>query len=667
MSELWDDSYSDVLRELVQTHRDEYSTAYHLLNEVEERYSEFTPIAGGALKDVSSCYDNTAQRRVAYAKLKEGLRGKFVDLFIHEAWLTTALQHPNIIKVHDVGVASDGRPYYTMDLKANKSLKDFILTELELEVRLQAFLIICGAVSYAHGHGVLHLDLKPDNIQCDQYGEVLVCDWGLGKKIGDEEIVVHLEEVSVHTMHGDVKGTPGYMAPEQIHQEVEKSERTDIYALGAILHFILTQHAPFQGDELLAQTLQADMVSPGQNHPHLKISPSLDAVVTKAMRQDPADRYAEVSEMISDVQRYLSGRTTSVEAKNPLRSLFLLINRHKTVSLVTAVFTLALAIFSFVATDLVQRKRAEAEAAQGRVVVLSEERAEMIDQRELVDGVISKHHGLASKVISTASQIMSEAEVGNLGEYDTIVQAWTDAGILIDFCHNICPTHEALPVARLRYHLVQMSFKEIVNLESTTIDQSLRFSRYQDLALLRREYNFDQERRPSVEELLSFLREGSKLQVDRLLLFAIVRYDQECREIYDERYDEVYLSLIQGFNKSIELDLNTQDGVKSLTVGGGDRYNITTIYDVFSPLAELDVDEIVFTLERQHDFSFLNGSRCKTFDFSKCAAMNISSALDLPELTLVRYRKGTKVPEVFRRVLRTEQFERVNFLEIEDL
>ena len=193
---------------------------------------------------------------------------------MQEAWLVSSLKHPNIIKVHDAGVDADGRPFFTMDLKGNTTLKDLVRSSLGRRDMLVIFQKICDAVAYAHSEKIIHRDLKPENIQCDAFGEVLVCDWGLGKSIDPSDtnlpgVTGQWDADKNQTSHGDMKGSLGYMSPEQILHDEDIDERSDIFALGCLLHFILTGSAPFSGDkeQILAATTDSHRQSLRKTHP----------------------------------------------------------------------------------------------------------------------------------------------------------------------------------------------------------------------------------------------------------------------------------------------------------------------------------------------------------------------------------------------------------------
>ena len=244
---------------------DELSFYYASLQRTpSQRYRNHELIGEGALKNVYSCYDERTRSRVAYASPRPGLSTRFYDYFIYEAWLTASLKHPNIIKIYDLNLDKKGVPFFTMDLKQGKTtLQQLVLQGEPLSATLEVLLKVCDALSYAHAQHIIHLDLKPENVLCDAHGEVLLCDWGIGKVIDGCGPVNGIENVDLidvgNTLHGQIKGTAGYMSPEQAGRE-PKDERSDIFALGALLYFLSVGHAPFEGEltEILQRTRGAD-------------------------------------------------------------------------------------------------------------------------------------------------------------------------------------------------------------------------------------------------------------------------------------------------------------------------------------------------------------------------------------------------------------------------
>ena len=233
---------------------------------LEERYEDGGCINEGGLKRILECRDLATGRIVAKAVLKKAADAAAVEQFLREGRITASLQHPNIVPVYDIGLDGDLLPYFTMKLIEGDSLREIVgklregnrgyCNRYTLPVLVDIFLKICDAVAYAHSRGILHLDLKPDNIRVGEFGGVLVCDWGLARKIDAEELEQesdgrHLEgiEDAGFTLDGEIKGTPGYMAPEQASGSTEeRSKRTDIYALGAILYALLAQRTTGAGD-----------------------------------------------------------------------------------------------------------------------------------------------------------------------------------------------------------------------------------------------------------------------------------------------------------------------------------------------------------------------------------------------------------------------------------
>ena len=170
---------------------------------------------------------------------------------------------------------------------------------------------MCDAISYAHSKNVLHLDIKPENIQVGEFGEVIVCDWGLGKIIGDKDIeydqlLFNPDLLNNVTLTDQVVGTPGYMAPEQILKDGEKTKQTDIYSLGAMLYTILTGKGPFRGDvnTVLQKTVRGNLIQPVAREVEWDIPAGLNAVVMKAMSLKPENRYPSVDELKKEVQDY---------------------------------------------------------------------------------------------------------------------------------------------------------------------------------------------------------------------------------------------------------------------------------------------------------------------------------------------------------------------------
>ena len=283
------------------------------------RYRLLERVARGGMGVVYAAEDEKLKRRVALKVLDvPAAEGDLANRLLREARVLARLEHPGIVPVHDVGTLADGRVFYTMKFVEGQRLDKFIENVESAQDRLRLFLRICDAVAFAHARGVLHRDLKPANIMVGPFGEVLVMDWGLAKimrsdgaatepAIDADATVFEKPEhprnegdstkTTVVTGHGTVMGTPGYMSPEQAHGDVETLDgRSDIFSLGALLRFVLSQRTP---------------AGPVQ-----RLDRSLAAICAKAAAERHEARYPSVSELSLDVSRYLDGLAVAALPEN---------------------------------------------------------------------------------------------------------------------------------------------------------------------------------------------------------------------------------------------------------------------------------------------------------------------------------------------------------------
>jgi len=250
------------------------------------RYRVKDEIGRGGMGAVLRVWDEDLRRHLAMkVMLGKGLPRstghtphtdpRVVARFLEEAQVTSQLDHPGIVPVHELGLDAEGRVYFTMKLVRGKTLKE-VLDELAsgqgnwTQTRVLGLLLrVCEAMSYAHAKGVIHRDLKPANIMVGRYGEVFVMDWGLARILGredDRDIRLRPEaglatsavqserhdraaetpDMSLVTMDGDVVGTPAYMPPEQAAGDLHAmGPHSDVYALGAMLYHLLVGHKPY--------------------------------------------------------------------------------------------------------------------------------------------------------------------------------------------------------------------------------------------------------------------------------------------------------------------------------------------------------------------------------------------------------------------------------------
>lgn len=367
---------------------EELASLTPILNSLKDevpRYREIGKIAEGGEKKISLVHDHRLDRRVAMAHAVRGESRQDLEQFLREARLTANLAHPNIMPVYNMGLDSAGAPFFTMELVPGDSLKTIIKKlkdgneaynrDFSLKALLNIFIKVCDAIAFAHSRNVLHLDIKPDNIRVGEFGEVLVCDWGLARVVNDPEEADGLAEEMLDgdvlndmTLSGTMKGTPGFMAPEQTKAYSEKTPQTDIYALGALLYMLMTYELPVLGEsanEVIQNTREGKIVPPRSRKPGRKIPRGLAPVAIRALALDPADRYASVLALKEEINRFLSGHPTEAEHAGWMTQAALLLQRH---SRTAALLMFLLVLFAFVVGgNLVAISREKAIAIAARV------------------------------------------------------------------------------------------------------------------------------------------------------------------------------------------------------------------------------------------------------------------------------------------------------------
>jgi serine/threonine protein kinase len=264
-----------------------------------------------------------------------------------EARIIARLEHPGIVPVHDAGALPDGRVFYAMKLVSGKRLDDLAGASVPLRERLRLLLRVCEPVAFAHSHGVIHRDLKPENVMVGPFGEVLVMDWGVARQRDVRMAAAAPRPASPGgapaatdvTAHGTVIGTPAYMAPEQASGDVERVDaRADVYALGAILYFLLTGHppgrhaarpdAPTRTWARRSPTSPPDLVPPRQCRPG--IARPLEAICLKALAAHADARYPAVPDFAADLARFLEGEPVSAYPEGVLRRVHRFAGKYRT-------------------------------------------------------------------------------------------------------------------------------------------------------------------------------------------------------------------------------------------------------------------------------------------------------------------------------------------------
>ncbi len=293
-------------------------------------YDLLEELGKGGMGEVYRTRDPALGRDLAIKVMKEQFRSivEAESRFLREARITGLLQHPGIVSVHNLGRLADGRLHYTMRLVYGKTFANILAQEAGQAERLPSLLAIfekvCQAVAYAHSKRVIHRDLKPANVMVGQFGEVQVMDWGLAKVLmaegepadktkqsGTESTWISAdatETPSDMTQAGSSLGTPAYMSPEQALGEWDTvDERTDVFALGAILYEILIGRPPYSGRdgyEVLRRARRGDLAEALAQLEKCLADASLRALCRECLSPEPDGRPRDAGAVAIRVANY---------------------------------------------------------------------------------------------------------------------------------------------------------------------------------------------------------------------------------------------------------------------------------------------------------------------------------------------------------------------------
>ena len=275
-----------------------------------DRYRIVNLLGSGGGGSVYNAHDHNLHRKIAIkvtpsSKIHDDL---FTEKVIREASLTSKLEHQNIPPIYDIDLCHDGRIYYSMKKIDGKPLSAYISTDkntqepaLSHQEIASVFLKICLASSYAHHHGIIHRDIKPDNIMIGEHGEVYLVDWG---------IAIHREDTAQHK--NKMAGTPIYMSPEQARKE-PATEQSDIYCIGASLYHVLFNIHPatFDDTDTFWDHKKRGIIPEIPADNSNTVPADFSAICLKCLKTNPQERYSSLEDLIDDLKSFQFGKMVS--------------------------------------------------------------------------------------------------------------------------------------------------------------------------------------------------------------------------------------------------------------------------------------------------------------------------------------------------------------------
>jgi eukaryotic-like serine/threonine-protein kinase len=280
---------------------------------VDGRYRILRRIGSGGMADVYCAEDTQLGRQVAlkllYPRFAED--EQFVERFRREASSAAGLQHPNVVQVFDRG-EWDGTYYIAMEFLPGRNLKQIVREHGALEPALAVDLVIqiLKAARFAHRRGIVHRDIKPHNVIVDDEGRAKVTDFGIARA-----------GASDMTETGSIMGTAQYLSPEQA-QGLPVDARSDLYSIGIVLYELLTGQPPFDAESPVTIALKQVSEEPvAPRRINSAVPPGVEAVVMRALRKDPAERFQDADAMIAALEAAITGGYVETIAEDPVAVL----------------------------------------------------------------------------------------------------------------------------------------------------------------------------------------------------------------------------------------------------------------------------------------------------------------------------------------------------------
>jgi serine/threonine-protein kinase len=312
--------------------------------------------------------DGALERQVALKLPRTAWGAGLAQRMARERDIVAQLEHPNIARLYDAGVDDLGRPYLAFEFVDGSAIDLWCNTHgLAVDARLRLFVQVVRAVAYAHAHLVVHRDLKPSNVLVTEDGQVHLLDFGIAKLLTDATSEGHgLTEQWGRAL------TPRYASPEQLAGETI-TVQSDVYSLGVLLYALLTGHTPYAlkrdtigGLEEAMREGEPPLASTRVPSHRRALRGEIDAILAKALKRSPGERYATADALAVDLQRHLDGERVLAQRDSLVYRAFVVARRHRGV--IAGTLAVLIVASGGAVVSIIQSHRADLEAEHARIV-----------------------------------------------------------------------------------------------------------------------------------------------------------------------------------------------------------------------------------------------------------------------------------------------------------